>query len=47
MSKELKKSLLEYIKVVLITVIITYMVLYFIQISRVVGSSMEATYYIG
>ncbi len=44
MSKELKKSLLEYIKVVLITVIITYMVLYFIQISRVVGSSMEATY---
>lgn len=47
MSKELKKSLLEYIKVILVTVIITYAVLYFVQISRVVGSSMETTYHNG
>lgn len=47
MSKELKKSLLEYIKVILVTVIITYIVLYFVQVSRVVGSSMEATYHDG
>lgn len=47
MSKELKKSLLEYIKVILVTVVVTYAVLYFVQISRVVGSSMENTYHNG
>lgn len=47
MNKELKKSLLEYIKVILITVVITYAILYFVQISRVVGSSMENTYHNG
>lgn len=47
MSKELKKSLLEYIKVILITVVVTYAILYFVQISRVVGSSMENTYHDG
>lgn len=47
MSKEVKKSLLEYIKVILITVVITYAILYFVQVSRVVGSSMENTYHNG
>lgn len=44
---EVKKSLLEYIKVIIITVVLTLGVLYFIQISRVVGSSMEPTYHNG
>ncbi|MEE0965591.1 MAG: signal peptidase I [Bacilli bacterium] len=41
---ELKNSFLEYIKVIIITVLVTYSVLYFVQVSRVVGSSMEPTY---
>lgn len=48
MAKEdIKKSLFEYMKVILITVVLTYTVLYFVQISRVVGSSMEPTYHNG
>ncbi|MCD7809065.1 MAG: signal peptidase I [Erysipelotrichaceae bacterium] len=43
-KEEIKKSLLEYIKVIVITVIITFIFLHFVQISRVVGSSMEPTY---
>ena len=46
-KRNLKDSLIEYIKVILITVVITYGVLYFVQISRVVGSSMEPTYHEG
>lgn len=45
--EDFKKSLFEYIKVIIITVVITLGVLYFIQISRVVGSSMEPTYHNG
>ena len=41
---ELKNSFLEYIKVIIITVLVTYSVLYFVQVSRVVGSSMDPTY---
>ena len=44
---ELKKSLFEYLKVIIITVVITFGILYFVQISRVVGSSMEPTYHNG
>jgi len=48
MAKEdIKKSLFEYIKVILVTVVLTYGILYFVQISRVVGSSMEPTYHNG
>ncbi|MFR7589979.1 MAG: signal peptidase I [Longibaculum sp.] len=48
MEKEnIKKSLFEYIKVIIITVVLTLGVLYFVQISRVVGSSMEPTYHNG
>ena len=43
-KSDFKKSLLEYIKVIIITVVFTLGVLYFVQISRVVGSSMEPTY---
>lgn len=46
-KEEIKKSLLEYIKVILITVVVTFSVLYFVQISRVIGSSMEPTYHNG
>jgi len=45
--EDFKKSLFEYIKVIIITVIVTLGILYFIQISRVVGSSMEPTYHNG
>lgn len=44
---ELKKSFFEYLKVIVVTVVITYSLLYFVQISRVVGSSMEPTYHSG
>ncbi|MEG0276520.1 MAG: signal peptidase I [Coprobacillus sp.] len=47
MEKDIKKSLFEYIKVILITVVLTYAVLFFVQISRVVGSSMEPNYHNG
>lgn len=46
-KEEWKKSLLEYIKVIIITVVVTYTILYFVQISKVVGSSMEPTYHDG
>lgn len=47
MKEEWKKSLFEYIKVILVTVVLTFGVLYFVQISRVVGNSMEPTYHNG
>lgn len=40
----LKETVLEYVKVILVTVVATYAVLYFVQISRVVGDSMNPTY---
>lgn len=46
-KEDIKKSLFEYIKVILVTVIVTYAVLFFVQVSRVVGSSMESTYHNG
>lgn len=42
---DIKKELLDYLKVILITVVITYSILSFIQISRVVGDSMEPNYH--
>lgn len=47
MNKEIKKTLLEYAKVIGITLVITYGILYFVQISRIVGDSMEPTYHNG
>lgn len=46
-KKNIKDSLFEYIKVIIITVVVTLGILYFVQISRVVGSSMEPTYHDG
>lgn len=46
-KSELKNSFFEYIKVIIITVLVTYSVLYFVQVSRVVGSSMEPNYHDG
>lgn len=46
-KNDVKKSLFEYMKVIIVTVVLTLAVLYFIQISRVVGSSMEPTYHNG
>lgn len=46
-KNDFKKSLFEYIKVIVITVVLTLGILYFVQISRVVGSSMEPTYHNG
>lgn len=46
-KEEIKNTILEYIKVIVITVIVTFIILQFVQISRVVGSSMEPTYYNG
>ena len=46
-KEDIKKSLFEYMKVIIITVVLTLGVLHFIQISRVVGSSMEPTYHNG
>ena len=46
--KQSKKSiLLEYLKVIVITLIVTYGVLYFVQISKVYGTSMLPTYHEG
>lgn len=42
-----KQTLWEYIQVILISVITSLCVLYFVQISRVVGISMEPTYHDG
>lgn len=45
---ESKKSiLLDYLKVIVITLVVTYGVLYFVQISRVYGTSMIPTYHEG
>lgn len=44
---ELKNSFFEYIKVIVVTVLVTYSILYFVQISRVVGNSMEPNYHNG
>ena len=46
-KKDFKQSLLEYIKVIIITVILTFVFLQFVQISRVVGQSMEPNYHNG
>lgn len=46
-KKNIKDSLFEYIKVIIVTVVVTLGILYFIQISRVVGASMEPTYHDG
>lgn len=43
-EKQKKNVVLEYIKVIVITLLVTYFILFFIQISRVQGSSMEPTY---
>ena len=42
-----KSILLEYLKVIVLTLVITYGVLYFIQISRVQMTSMVPTFKIG
>ncbi len=46
-QSRLKQTIIEYLKVIIITVVLTYGVLYFVQISRVVGSSMEPNYHNG
>ncbi|MFV0394839.1 MAG: signal peptidase I [Coprobacillaceae bacterium] len=43
-EKQKKNVILEYIKVIVITLVVTYFILFFIQISQVQGSSMEPTY---
>lgn len=46
--KQSKKNiLLDYLKVIVITLIVTYGVLYFVQISKVYGTSMLPTYHEG
>lgn len=45
--KSKKRVLLEYLRVIVITLIVTYGVLYFIQISRVYGTSMVPTFHEG
>ena len=46
--KQSKKSiLLDYLKVIVITLIVNYGVLYFVQISKVYGTSMLPTYHEG
>ncbi len=42
-----KKTLWEYIQVILISIVTSFVILYFVQISRVVGESMEPTYHNG
>lgn len=46
-EKSKKSVLLEYIKVIVITLLVTYAILYFIQISRVYGTSMLPNYHEG
>lgn len=46
-NESFKKTLLEYIQVILISVVTSFIILYFVQISRVVGISMEPTYHEG
>lgn len=45
--KSKKKVLLEYLRVIVITLIVTYGILYFVQISRVYGTSMLPTFHEG
>ena len=45
--KSKKRGLLEYLRVIVITLIVTYGVLYFVQISRVYGTSMVPTFHEG
>ena len=42
-----KSVVLEYARVIIVTLLVTFIVLQFIQISRVYGTSMENTYYEG
>lgn len=46
-AKSKKRVLLEYLRVIVVTLIVTYGVLYFVQISRVYGSSMLPTFHEG
>ncbi|WP_164121452.1 signal peptidase I [Sharpea azabuensis] len=46
-KQSLKNTIWEYVKVVLVTVILTYSLLFFVQVSRVVGHSMDPTYHNG
>lgn len=43
-EKNIKSSLLEYLRVILITLMFSYTILFFFQISRVHGTSMLPTY---
>ena len=45
--KSKKRVLLEYLRVIVITLIVTYGILYFVQISRVYGTSMVPTFHEG
>lgn len=45
--KSKKRVLLEYLRLIVITLIVTYGVLYFVQISRVYGTSMVPTFHEG
>lgn len=48
MQKEtIKNTLLEYLKVIIVTAVLTYAILYFVQISRIVGHSMDPTFHNG
>ena len=42
--KNMKQTILEYVKVILVTVILTYGFLFFVQISHVEGQYMEPNY---
>ena len=46
-KQSLKSTIWEYVKVVIVTVILTYSLLFFVQVSRVVGHSMDPTYHNG
>ncbi len=46
-TENIKQTLWEYIQVILISVITSFVILYFVQVSRVVGISMEPTYHEG
>lgn len=47
MNKNMKKEIIEYLKVIGVTLIVTSIFLYFVQISRVVGESMLPNYHDG
>lgn len=46
-QKQKKSVFLEYVKVIVITLLVTYAILYFFQISRVYGTSMLPKYHEG